>query len=324
MDFKKILKNNTIIRRIGKKINIYKAFFYDARDFSKNYVEEANGKNDYRYSIMLLTHSLEKGMCMPDPRPFGKEKVYELINYLKKMESGESYIFEYKIGLSILYSWCDFFEKHEWTSLNEYKRVKEFVEKRDNIGILTGSKEYYGSSIDRSEAFFEVISTRHSVRSFKTEKINNLDIDFAIKCFLETPTACNRQMCRVLYIEKKEIKELLDKVIIGLPGFDKNTIQYFIVTYDLAAFAYSGERYQGLLNVGLCTTNFVNGLHSKGIGSCCLQWSNKYSEDKKVRETLGLRDSERIGVVIASGYYNSKTTIPCSARKTKKDVFMVV
>lgn len=190
--------------------------------------------------------------------------------------------------------------------------------------IKSGCKEYGGSFTDLSEKYYEVISTRHSVRNFKGDTLRPEDVEFAVNCFIETPTACNRQMCGLLYIKNPAIKKLLDKRLIGLPGFNTTNTQYFIITYDLAAFAYSGERQQGLFNAGLCATNFINGLHAKGIGSCCLQWSNKPSEDVEVRKALGLSDSERIGIVIGCGYYNDTNTIPCSARKNIKDIYRMV
>lgn len=67
--------------------------------------------------------------------------------------------------------------------------------------------------------------------------------------------------------------------------------------------------------------NFINGLHARGIGSCCLQWSNKHAEDLKVRKALELQDSERIAVVIAAGYYLEETVIPCSVRKSVDDIY---
>ena len=107
MNFKEFLKTNPTIRSIGKKINIWRAFSHDTKDFSKYYVEEAEKNGDYRYSILLLVHSLEKGMCMPNLRPFGFDKVHELMKYLGQMNDTKS--FEYKLGLSILNSWISFF-----------------------------------------------------------------------------------------------------------------------------------------------------------------------------------------------------------------------
>ena len=70
--------------------------------------------------------------------------------------------------------------------------------------------------------------------------------------------------------------------------------------------------------------NFVNGLQISGIGSCCLQWTNQYNEEAKVRGLLGLRKSERIEVVIGAGYYLETSTVPISNRKSKANVFRIL
>lgn len=324
MNIKQIAKRNPFINRLGKRINIYRAFCSDAKEFANNYEEESKQAGDVRYTIMLLTHSLEKGMCMDDPRPFGVEKVRELMSCLQKMELTGSETFEYKLGLSILNAWTDFFEKHGWTSERAYPEVYSFIKKRVKPEIEAGMKEYAGPGMDLSDKYGDVITTRHSVRDFKPDKLSGDDIRFAVNCFSETPTACNRQMCRLLYIENTDVKGILDKYVIGLPGFNKAATQYFVITYDLAAFAYSGERHQGLFNAGLCTTNVINGLHARGIGSCCLQWSNKPAEDRLVRKVLGLRESEKIGIVIGCGYYKEKNIIPCSVRKPVEDTFGII
>ena len=326
MELKKALKSNKIIRGIGKRININSQFRQDAKDFAKYYVESANNKGDYRYSIMLLVHSLEKGMCFPNPRPFGMDKAKELITLLNAYSTSNQGEFEYKLGLSVLFAWVDFFEKHGWQNEPTYKDVLDYLQdKEQSIEIMAGAKVYKSSKILADTTVVdEILLSRHSVRDYQDRKIDLDDVQFALKCFVETPTACNRQMCRVYYIQSEEIRELLNNVVIGVPGFNKKTVQYFVITYDLAAFAYSGERQQGLFNAGLCTMNFVNGLHVKGIGSCCLQWSNKYKQDAEVRKQLGLRDSERIGIVIGAGYYLEENVIPCSVRRKPEEVFRII
>lgn len=323
MNIRKLLKSKSITRRMGKIIKIYYEFHHDATSFSKNYIESAEKKGDYGYSIMLLVHSLEKGMCMAEPRPFGLTKVKELMGILRTYEDKGT--FEYRLGVSVLNSWKRFFEEHAWTKEAVYCEVAEFLGSCDAVDVETGWKTYTfpGDEID-ADTFFRVIASRHSVRDFQDKPLDMQDVDFAIRCFLETPTACNRQMCKLIYIVNPEITELLNKTLIGIPGFNKKTVQFFVVTYDLAAFAYSGERQQGLFNSGLCTMNFVNGLHARGIGSCCLQWSNKNSEDQLVRNALGLKESERIGIVVGAGYYLDNSVIPCSVRRKKEDVFRII
>lgn len=324
MNIKALLKANPAIRRMGKAVNTRKQFSADAKDFNAFYVEEAEKRGDFRYSITLLVHSLEKGMCFSNPRPFGLDKVAELMKLLNGYSEGQKQEFEYQLGISILFAWIDFFEKHGWHNEEAYKKVREFLtDKERNPDIVAGYKEYVPVTADPA-IYEEMYLSRHSVRDYQDKKIDPADVQFALKCFVETPTACNRQMCRVYYIRNQEVTDLLNRVVIGVPGFNKKTVQYFIITYDLAAFAYSGERQQGLFNAGLCTMNFVNGLHAKGIGSCCLQWSNKHNEDVEVRKKLGLRDSERIGIVIGAGYYLDKNVIPCSVRRKTEDVLRII
>lgn len=326
MNIKGILKSNRIIRCIGKRMNVRKQFMQDAHDFNKYYVEKAELKKDYRYSIMLLVHSLEKGMCFKELRPFGIDKVAELMKLLDNYPENHKGDFEYKLGIASIYSWKEIFEAHNWTDIPLYSEVCTFFKsnKRDSK-IIAGAKQYTPIVSDKAAGYYEkFFLNRHSVRDYRDEKIKMEDIQFALKCFIETPTACNRQMCHVYYVEDPEITDLLNRVVVGISGFNKQTVQFFVITYDLASFAYSGERQQGMFNAGLCTMSFVNGLHAKGIGSCCLQWSNKNKQDVEVRKKMKIRESERIGIVIGAGYYLKDNTIPCSIRKRTDDIFSVI
>lgn len=316
-----ILKSNGVIRNIGKKIKIYREFQNDAKEFANSFLESAEKAGDYRYRIMLIVHSLEKGMCMPSPRPYGQNKVTQLMDILSKAETDKS-SFEYILGISVLYAWKKFFHDHNWQADKKYSKVEAFLDNNQINYVKAGYQDFKNPTKQFDQKNFErVLLSRHSVRDFREDDLNKEDIDFAVKCFIDAPTACNRQMCRLIYIKDLEIKELLDRVIIGIPGINKKTVHYFIVTYDMAAFDYSGERQQGLFNAGLCTMNFVNGLHVRGIGSCCLQWSNKHSEDIFIRKKLMLSKSERIGIVVGAGYYLESSKIPCSVRRSLTDVY---
>lgn len=322
MSFTEIIKRNTTLRKIGKQIKIMYAYYHDIVDFSKYYMEKAELEGDYRYRIMHIVHSIEKGMCMPSPRPYGFDKVSKLLRMLEEYNSHESY--EYRMGVSALYAWKDFLEKNNWCESDTWEKVGAFLQRVQIDKLPVGNVVYEKPMIDTDSPFSYVLESRKAVRDFADKAIEEHDLEFAIKCFIETPTACNRQMCNLYMVRDENIKKCLDNVIIGLPGFNKSSTNFFIITYDLASLDYSGERNQGHFNAGLCTMNFVNGLHASGIGSCCLQWSNQYNEDAKVRSLLGLSKSERIAVVIGAGYYLPESTVPISNRKSKADVFRVL
>lgn len=67
--------------------------------------------------------------------------------------------------------------------------------------------------------------------------------------------------------------------------------------------------------------NFVNALHSLGIGSCFIQFGNDYKEEKQLKQILNIPESEKISVIIAAGYYKDKSIIPYSSRKYRKEIY---
>lgn len=303
--------------RDGKeKLRLLRACWQDAQNISTYNVMASQHRGDARYAILLIVHSLEKGMCMPELRPFGQEKAERLMAALTNYPNPTD--FEYEMGMSILEKWVDFFQVNGWEDA-VCSRVKEFLKgknfRRHNVGRMLLKKQE-----QLPETFADVIFTRHSIRSFSTEKINKEDLAFAVECFRHSPSACNRQMCRIIQIESSSVKQLLDCTIHGVSGFDLKSVQFFVITYDLNFIKGTGERSQGNFNAGLASMNFVNALHSRGIGSCFMQWSNDKEQDELVRKAMNLPDSERIAVVIAAGYYPDETVIPCSARRSSKEL----
>lgn len=323
MSIKESLKQNNVLRRIVKKCKIYIEYLGDAKDYSGNYLEAAEKKGNSRYKILLLVHSLEKGMCMPEPRPFGKQKVKDLMKLLDNADRNNME-FEYDLGISILSAWVDLYDEYAWEKDETVLETESFISDK-KVVYKAGKKEYAfpREILDRGD-FSEVMLSRHSVRDFQDRELAADDIDYALGMFLEAPTACNRQMCKLYYIKNSDVISLLNSTILGVSGFNKSTMHYFIVTYDMAAFDFYGERNQGYLNAGLAAMNFVNGLHARGIGSCFMQWANKRAEDIKVKNALGLSKSEKIAIVIGAGYYTDISHIPCSCRRNVKDVFSIV
>lgn len=320
------LRSINLFRRVVKTTKIYREYLYDAANYSKYYIEQAKTKGDYRYQIMLYVHNIEKGMCMPESelRPFGYKKVAELKQFLTSYPESKKQEFEYQLAVSAIRSWVEFHETHNWVD-DKVKEIKEFVTALPEPEMYVGSKDFNRpTEAIESGNFADLIDTRHSIRDFEQREIEQEDLEFALKCFADAPTACNRQMCKVYQVKNSEVKEILNKTVLGVGGFNKEAMTYFIVTYDTASLFFYGERNQGYFNAGLVSMNFVNGLHARGIGSCFMQWANKKSEDILVRNALKLSPSEKIAVVIGAGYYKEHSIIPCSCRKPISDLFEVV
>ena len=103
--------------------------------------------------------------------------------------------------------------------------------------------------------------------------------------------------------------------VLGKGGFYLNGVNTFIITFDANGLSTAGERNQGYFNAGLYSTNLVNALHSLGIGTCFIQFSNHVNEEEKLKKINGIPEYERIAVILFAGYYDEKSIFTVSPRK---------
>ena len=331
MIIKDTLKKNDTIRRIVKKYKIKKEFLLDYKDFIEYYNDSQNETiKTIEYKILLIVHSLEKGMCHSNLRPFGEKKIEELIALLKKhltMTSETSS--SYQMGLSIIDKWIEIYDINNFEKETAYQNAVSFMKEHNNDinkNIRVGAYEYKYNEFKESNIndYCGFLKSRHSIREFSDKALKKEDLDYCINSALLSPTACNRQMVKIYLIKEKNKKDHLNNIIMGLSGFEKKNINFFVVTFDISAFSFYGERNQGYFNSGLVAMNFVNALHCKNIGSCFLQWGNTYSEESETKKILGIPKNERIAVIIAAGYYKDKTRIPFSQRKSKEEIYLEI
>ena len=326
-----------MIKKIVKKIpgakkinNIRKLSDYnkDKKIFDKNYMYSMPlTKEKLEYDMLFEIHKLEKGFAViKNQRPFGYDKVKRIIRDIKEYEKNNfESSFAYNLAYSSLNQYIKFYEEKKWTEKDEYVFVKKFMNNhRDYQELLVGAFDYktedflpYIKSVD----YDKFLSSRRSIRNFSSKKLKDEDIKKAVNMAIKTPTACNRQMCKIYYIKSDENKKVIEKYAQGLGLFDLTNANYFVITFDLSANYFIGERNQGWFNSGLVTMNFVNALHSLGVGSCCIQFGNSFKEEEEFKKLLNIQENERIGVIITAGYYDKISRIPYSTRKPIEEIY---
>lgn len=320
---KKLLKKYfPFLINMKKEVELKKIYIKDMKHFLKYWIEGNKNDRTLGYSILLEVHSLEKGMSSLNPRPFGIDKVKKIIECLDAMTIKDD--FAYLMGVSALKSYVSFFDNHNWTDNEIYFEVVDFLNSLNNdeyinVGSFDLSKSDFIS--DALIDYSKFLNSRHSVRNYTSEKLKEDDVISAINMTLKTPTACNRQMCKIYHVSSDDIKSKVLPFAKGLTGFNIDTVNLFVLTYDVSSFCCYGDRYQGLFNAGLVSMNFVNSLHSLGIGSCFIQFGNSYKEEKQLKGILGIPDCERVAVIISAGYYDEVSRIPYSTRKDIQEIY---
>jgi len=324
-----------MIKKIIKKIpglsyinnsRKYKDFNKDKAFFRKNYMySNPMTKEKLEYDMLFEIHKLEKGLAVTkNQRPFGVDKIKRIIRNINEYEkNGFDDSFAYNLAYSSLSEYAKFYEEKEWTDREEYNIVRGFLKNKKYKHIKAGAFEHKKKDFikDAIIDYDKFISSRRSVRNYANKKLAKKDIEKAVSMAIKTPTACNRQMCKIYYMSNENSNNIIEKYAQGLGLFDLTNANYFVITFDISANYFVGERNQGWFNSGLVTMNFVNALHSLGIGSCCIQFGNSFKQEKEVKKLLNIPENERIAVIVTAGYYDEVSKIPYSSRKPIEEIY---
>ena len=311
-----------------KLTSIEREFLYDQNFYAMNkmYALKDNKGNGNSYNILFRTHTLEKGLSHFNLRPFGRKKIQTIIALLKKQLDIEHYerLFSFINGINSLREYKRVYEDHKWTDKLEYKEVFNFLKKYDKIieqktGAYIMTKEELKKDYDID--YNKFIKSRHSTRNYKNMTLKIEDIKKAVNMAKYSASACNRQYIKVHYYPKGKMKQNVIDYSIGKGGLYLEGVNTFILTFDVNGLRGAGERNQGYFNAGLFSTNFVNALHSLGIGTCFIQFANSVKEEEKLKKLNEIPSNERIAVILYAGYYDDKSIFCVSPRKDFEEYF---
>lgn len=232
--------------------------------------------------------------------------------------------FSFINGINSLREYKKVYEEHKWTYRQEYKKVSEFLKEYENIKeqrtgayILTKDELKNDYNID----YNKFIKSRHSTRNYKNMPLKIEDIKRAIDMAKFSPSACNRQYVKVHYYPNGRMRQNVIDYSIGKGGLYLEGVNTFIISFDTNGLNGEGERNQGYFNAGLFATNFVNALHSLGIGTCFIQFSNSVEAEEKLKKLNKIPSNERIAVILYAGYYDEKSIFCVSPRKDFEEYF---
>jgi nitroreductase len=303
-------------------------FLYDKNFYNSNKMYGANDTkgNGNSYNIILHTHILEKDLSHFQLRPFGEKKIQTIIGLLKKQLSFDHYerFFSFINGINSLREYKKVYEEHNWTGKQEYKEVSDFLKdykeiQKQKTGAYILTKEELKNDYDIDYEKF--IKSRHSTRNYKKMPLKIEDIKKAINIAKYSASECNRQYIKVHYYPKGKMRKNVINYSLGKGGLYLEGVNTFIITFDTNGLSGKGERNQGYFNAGLFSTNFVNALHSLGIGTCFIQFANSVSDEEKLKNLNEIPSSERIAVILYAGYYDEKSIFCVSPRKDFEEYF---
>lgn len=242
------------------------------------------------YLILRQAHTLEKGMSLRSPREgFGKEKALRLEADLKKYEELFGPAPDYP--RSVL---ADYYADHS-----------------------KGTVELRAEDVNAAAAgnFESLLRSRHSVRYFTNQEVDDALLVKALELAALSPSACNRQAWKTHIYKGADVQRLLQWQG-GSRGFESEPTVAVLVSSDLRGFL-SYEVHQAWVDGGMYAMNLVNALHSLGLGTIPLSTGFDFKKLRNLRQEFDIPESEVPVLIIGAGHLEDAFRV---ARSERKDI----
>lgn len=278
-----------------------------------------------RANIVMDAHRLEKGLSLPAPRRwFGHEVVERLVDNTSRYASlkvdDEDFEFTMALSLGALDSYFasylgDDVAAPSWVDpmLERVRKLRGRLEEaRLNPDFLGGVHPIHDIPMEprvSGEVFRRFVVSRHSIRHFSLKPVPRELVVDSIAVASLSPSVCNRRGARVRIYGRGPEADLVLSLQNGNRGFGDSASFVLLISYDIRWLVSPGERNQAYVDGGLFAMTLMYALHSVGLGTCPLNWSAPYSQDRRLRTAIGLPEHEVVIMMVALGYPSSNALV---------------
>lgn len=306
-------------------------FISDARQTFRDMRWDGSSEAAYwaRSSQLLFQyHKLEKGLCMPgQQRFFGYDPARATLGLLKDWRASDFSTSDpiYRGALETIRAYRKRIEETPSGQTSLLKKTLDHEIQR-NPERFPELQTPSGAARAVRAGSFDVLETlaldRRSVRSFTPAKV---DIDLiyrAVKIAQQSPSACNRQPCRVHHYNQRDTIDSMLEIQNGNRGFGHTIPTLLVLTAEATSFFDASERHEPYVDGGLFAMSLLLAFQAQGISSCCLNWCVEPAQDKAAHVRGNIPASERIIMYIAIGYADESALVPRSPRRQLASVII--
>jgi nitroreductase len=320
------------LRLSSEYVRLVKALSYDFRRYCKHACIGWNrakyGEGQLEGRLIANYHVVEKGLSMPDFRPFfGVPTVKTLIRLIH--EGGGRFGWcgnvNHAAACKVLHAYR---ERHVSMGLDLAAHFTE-SEIQAMSGSGTECQAVGGSADHQRESYFNDAAapfaafarSRHSCRNFDSSvPVVPERILAAIDTARHSPSVCNRQCWRVhIYQDRKKVSELLS-LQEGNRGFGHTVPVILVITSSLTVFDGYKERNQAYIDGGLFSMSLMYALHSERLGCVPLCWLPSCERDVELRKAGGIPDDQTVMMFMGVGVPVDQFQAPVSQKRSVAEI----
>ena len=311
------------------KLFIKKLYYYVKQaayvyhiDTDLSYEKERLSANAIR-----LTHAIEKGLCVSNPRKgFGKEKIHDILKTINRIITIDSDFINSTHFLMVYDALSEYVEWHkkqqysdelvlevtEWVNNNRYLRANKPTER------FGGTLRYTKHTFDES-AIEKLFNNRHSCRTYLNEEIDHALLEKAISLANRYPSACNRQAVR-LHIVNHNRTDCIKHWFGNNKSFWNDAKEFIMVCAKVSSYV-PDEYQQYEVSAGIYVGYLTLALQTYGIGCCVIQREVLNTDDfRQFAKELNIPGDEQLICLIACGMEPNEYLVPISHRLSAKEM----
>ena len=315
-----------IIKKYGRIINAFQGFMYHFIRYCRfsGWEEDFSNQKIRGYYVLKVYHALEKSMSYSRRNvESGWANAEKLIELIKVADKSQNIGWQDLAGLDVLEKFISRVDNdaspNKKPIIRELAKIKfkERAAEDNGVKIIKKIDIEEGGLIDPEKFFF----SRFSLREFSEKTVDDVIVKRAIGLAMKSPSVCNRQAWHVYHTDDHDliVKTLSHQD--GNRGFGHKVPNLIIIAADLEAFIPGREHYQHWIDGGLFSMSLVYALHSLGIASCCLNWSQSPQNDLKLRGALNIRSCDKTVMMLAFGFPLEDNTVCVSRRRQIDEIY---
>lgn len=281
-----------------------------------------NNRIERGYAVSKIYHALEKSMSFQNRKTgSGWTNAFLLMEILQAAQESGEIGDQDAVGLAVLRRFLEL-DENKSSEKGRYirKKIKGMsFEHNGEHGVKNHTdRDFFEGCLESPEAFF---LSRYSLREFDSEVVDEKVVMRAVALAMKSPSVCNRQAWHVYHTTNREVKRQALECQLGNRGFGDQIPNLLVITTDLKAFTPGQEHYQHWIDGGLFSMSLILALHSLGIASCCLNWSQSPAYDKKLRSLVNINSSHTIVMLLAMGKPSKKNNVCVSSRRPVDEIY---
>lgn len=279
-------------------------------------------------AIAMDCHIVEKGLTMPQMKfGYGYDMIHRLIGHCNRYLDRGYDLPQLQLdqAVGVLSEYVDIHKKSNFeidkVIAHKIETLTSKVRSNEDGAQLSFDAESYFK--DTESSFDRFSSSRHSLRHLKGS-VSTQQIIKAVDLAKNAPSSCNRQPSRVYIVEHEEkIKQILEQQQ-GHRGFGHLADKLLVVTAEIGIYNSVVERNSAYIDGGMFGMNLLYSLHYHRIGACTLNCYFTTHTEQKVRDILGMPQSEVAIFILILGGVPKEFKVACSKRSKVDDIVKTV